>query len=377
MPVTATANTYATWDTGGSTYTTLEAAPTYGVLQGATLAITHTLTSSGAMASSRIRRLTLSGGFTPSGTLPKQATHKFLGTLTSAGALVRRIGKTFSGATTPGGALVKRASHKFQGTLGSSGSVLLGKIFTRAYAGTLGSSGTVTRVRQLQRTLQGATTPTGALLRQVGRKFLGSLGASGSLAFKSTRLRTYAGTLLSSGTLVLPRQRMALLSGALAPSGLLASARALGRSYLGVLAVSGVVSFGQSATRTLSGVLASSGLVTFQKAFGRTFDGVLAASGFLSVSSVRSFLVAVEGTLRAYGEVRLRLIRGPWPSLSPPLVQPGAPPLVRSSNLAAPLAVLVQGTTTLPAVVSAPKAMPPYAVPAPKPEWLSCNAEPR
>jgi len=125
VPVTASKNTYAAWDS--STYATLEAAPSYGVLEGGRLQITRTLPSSGSLLPGHAWAMAFGGTLAPSGNPTKQATHKLLGSLTS------------------------------------SGTVLIGKIFTRSVAGALASSGTLTQTRLLVRALAGTLTPTAAL----------------------------------------------------------------------------------------------------------------------------------------------------------------------------------------------------------------------
>jgi len=139
VPATASLNTYAIWDNGSNTYTTLEAAPTYGVLEGARLSITRTLPSSGTLGRARAVRLSLGGSLTPSGVLPTSRT-------------LRRV---------------------LSGLLGSSGVILLGKIFTRSLVGNLGSNALTTLNRLLPRSVSGVLGSSGLVsFRQLQRVFV-------------------------------------------------------------------------------------------------------------------------------------------------------------------------------------------------------------
>jgi hypothetical protein len=203
VPATATANTYATWDNATNTYATLEAAPTYGVLEGARLQITRTLPSSGAVSRSRALKLAIGGALSPSGTLPKQATHKFTGALTSAGALLRGVGK------------------KWTGSLVSSGTAAFRRTLLRSWSGTLPSSGTLVLPRQRVLALSGSPLIAGALasVRLLRRSYAGALASSGVVLIGKIFTRSFAGTLGSSGTLARIRQLYRTLAGTLAPTG--------------------------------------------------------------------------------------------------------------------------------------------------------------
>jgi len=155
VPVTASLNTYASWDNGTNTYATLEAAPTYGVLEGARLQITRTLPSSGSLLIGRLWSM------------------------------------SFGGTLTPTGDPTKSASHRFTGALASSAVVLVGKIFTRALAGSLGSSGVVARVRMRVLNIAGVTTPAGDVTLRLLNRFYVSFGGGlwplGELRVRVTR----------------------------------------------------------------------------------------------------------------------------------------------------------------------------------------------
>jgi hypothetical protein len=131
VPVVATANTYATWEQ--ETYAGLEAAPTYGVLEGARLQITRTLPSSGTLQAGRLLQLQVGGTLGSSGALPKQA------------------------------------RYQLAGTLGSSGIVLLRKVFIRLFAGTLGSSGVLAFISHRPVALEGRLWLFGELRLHVQR----------------------------------------------------------------------------------------------------------------------------------------------------------------------------------------------------------------
>jgi hypothetical protein len=349
VPVTASLNTYATWDTAGSTYTSLEAAPTYGVLEGGTLTMTRTLPSSGTLSNRRSRVLSIGGSFVPSGVLPKQATHKLVGTLITAGSLLvlRTLRRAFAGALSSSGLLQRSSPRSFTGTLGSSGLVRRG--VSRALSGTLASSG--------------------LLQRRIARALSGTLGSSGALLLGKIFTRTLSGTLTSSGALGRVLAVGRLLSGTLSSSGALQTVQTLRRTWVGSLVTSGAVLVGRTFTRALSGVLSSSGSVTFVAR--------------LPIALQEFF----EGTLRAYGEAHLRTVRGPWPSRSSPSGTPAAPLVVlvasnpppaalTATKTSAPLGVLAVSSPPPPAA-PAVKTTAPYSVPGQKPEMPSLHAEPR
>jgi len=134
VPVSASLNTYAAWDNGSATYATLEAAPTYGVLEGGRLSITRTLPSSATLLPGHAWAMTFGGTLVPSGNPTKQATHKLVG------------------------------------ALASSGIVLIGKIFTRSLGGSLSSNGTLARVRNLVKALAGTLAPTATLSTRIANR---------------------------------------------------------------------------------------------------------------------------------------------------------------------------------------------------------------
>jgi len=149
VPVSASLNTYAAWDNGTATYATLEAAPTYGVLEGGRLSITRTLPSSATLLPGHAWAMAFGGTLVPSGNPTKQATHKLVG------------------------------------SLASSGIVLVGKIFTRSLGGSLASSGTLARVRNLVKALAGTLAPTATLSTRIANRtyvaYQGRLSLLGAL----------------------------------------------------------------------------------------------------------------------------------------------------------------------------------------------------
>jgi hypothetical protein len=108
--------------------------------------------------------------------------------------------------------------------------------------------------------------------------------------------------------------------------------------------------------------------VTLQRTLQRVFAGELIPSGVFSFRYLLNVFVTLEGSLRAYGEVHLRRVRGPWPPLST-ATPSEAPLLVGAGAPTAPLAVLVQASPGAPAAMPAVKTTAPYAVPVQKPDW--------
>lgn len=154
MPVSAVANTYATWDTGTSTYADLEAAPTYGILEGARLTITRTLPSSGSLLIGRLINLSFGGTLDTSGSLPKQAGYRLTGTLASSGLVMaaRALARAFGGTLASSGTLSRMQLRGFvvDGTLGLSGLSTLRLLYSYYVSldGYLRSYGTLNVVRE-------------------------------------------------------------------------------------------------------------------------------------------------------------------------------------------------------------------------------------
>ena len=211
MPVTVTDRTYNTWANGSNTYASLEAAPTYGILAGATLLIQRTLPSSGVVTFSRTRFLSVGGSLAPSGALPRQTTHKLQGVLSPIGAVFRGLNRSLSGGVAPTGSLALRRS------------------LLRSYAGTLAPTGTVAPRQQLLRSFGGIPYFNGALtaVRLLRRSYAGSLASSGLVLIGKIFTRSFSSTLHPSGTLALVKTLRRAFGGVLAPSGALTYRKAL------------------------------------------------------------------------------------------------------------------------------------------------------
>jgi hypothetical protein len=188
VPATSSRNTYATWETGN--YAAMEAAPRYVELMGARVDITRMLPSSGTLSARRLLTRAFGGALSSSGTLPRQTTHKFLGTLTSSGLLQRgqAIRRTWAGALASSGALarVRRRVLAPTGVLVASGNLLLGLSRRIGITGLLVPTGSLEVVGRFYRTLQGALGLTGAFTRSKGwGKFLsGTLGTGGTFQIR-------------------------------------------------------------------------------------------------------------------------------------------------------------------------------------------------
>lgn len=134
MPVTASLNTYATWDNAANTYASLEAAPTYGVLEGARLLITRTLPSSGSVLIGRFLNLSFGGTLGASGTLPRQVGRKLLGALASSAVVLinKTLNRSFGGTLTSSGVVNRLQLRGFvvRGTLAPTGNSTLRLLYT-------------------------------------------------------------------------------------------------------------------------------------------------------------------------------------------------------------------------------------------------------
>jgi hypothetical protein len=117
------------------------------------------------------------------------------GTVTPAGALVRRTNKIEAGTVTPAGSIAKRTSKAQAGTLTPAGALAAIKIITNIIAGTLTPAGTL--VRRTSKVLAGSLTSTGALVKQTNKLWAGTITPAGALVKRT--LKALAGALTTAG----------------------------------------------------------------------------------------------------------------------------------------------------------------------------------
>lgn len=119
------------------------------------------------------------------------------GTLTTAGALVKQIGKVHAGTLTTAGALVKSRTRAFAGTLSTAGA--LAKQIGKPFAGPLTTAGALTPIKNKVVAVAGTLATAGAIVRQIGKVPAGTLTAAGAIV--RSVARSVAGALTTSGGL--------------------------------------------------------------------------------------------------------------------------------------------------------------------------------
>ncbi len=108
---------------------------------------------------------------------PTQATLAAGGSITPAGACVKRPNKTFAAAITPTGALTKMrvVVRAFTGAITPTGALM--KAFPRLFTGSIAPTGAF--AKQASKKFAGATTPAATILRRPNRRFTGSVTPAG------------------------------------------------------------------------------------------------------------------------------------------------------------------------------------------------------
>lgn len=260
------------------------------------------------------------------------------GTLTSAGALVAKVGKALAGTLTTAGAIASSSvkivrsgtlttagtltsivKHSLAATLTTTGLVALRA--TQTFAGTLTSSGSLA-VRRIQGlAVSGTLTTAGALAPTTVRKALSAtLTSSGALTARITQ--SFAGTLTTAGDLAVRRLKT------LAADGLLASAGSVAwrasTQLTATLTTAGTLT--KRATQSLSGTLTTAGALTVSRAQSVSMSGTLTSAGAL----LHKVSATTAGTLTSGGAVAWRASR----SIAGTLTTAGALTLSRVSPLA-------------------------------------------
>jgi hypothetical protein len=158
------------------------------------------LTTAGVEVKATAR--TVAGTLTSAGTAAKATARALAGALTSAGTISRVTGKPLAGTLTSAGTAVKATARTVAGTLTTAGAAV--KATARSLAGALTSAGTVVGEVQgaLEKVLAGALGLAGALSKQTNKPLAGALTTAGTAA-KATA-RALAGALTSAGALFRP-----------------------------------------------------------------------------------------------------------------------------------------------------------------------------
>ncbi len=108
---------------------------------------------------------------------PTQATLAAGGSITPAGACVKRTNKAFAGSTTPTGALTKMrvVVRAFVGSITPAGALL--KAFPRVFTGSTTPAGAF--AKRANKKFAGTTTPAATIIKRPNRRFAGSITPTG------------------------------------------------------------------------------------------------------------------------------------------------------------------------------------------------------
>lgn len=184
--------------------------------------------------------------------------------------------KTISGAATPAGALIRNARLQLTGAITPAGDIV--------------------RLPKMLRT--GAVAPTGAILKRSTQTLSGSIGPAGAL-LKRPQLTSLAGVVASAGSVI--RTTRKVLTGEVTPSGSLSVfAR---RFFDGAVTPAGAVL--KKATKSLSGTITPTGEAVPVFIAVRLFTGGLTSAGEV----VRNVAKFVSGAITPAGEATVQLFK--------------------------------------------------------------------
>lgn len=221
------------------------------------------------------------------------------GTITPAGALLKRVNTTPRGTITPAGALAKLVSRLFVGAITPVGA-LAKQIALATFVGSVDSTGS--NANQANKPLGGSVASSGALAKAVSQVLAGVITPAGSLAKLISR--SFAGAITSAGDLVNSSQRYLSVSGAINSAGALASQT--NKALAGTITSAG--SFAPFVFKALSGAVASAGSIV--KAVAHVLAGSIASSSSLDneaqFGSVTETL-DVDGSITPTGSIALQV----------------------------------------------------------------------
>lgn len=222
--------------------------------------LSGTLTSSGILAVLRTVLLSLVGTLTSAGTLIRQTLKDLSGSMASSGALTKQTQKPFTGDLASTGTIQKQTNKPLAGTLSSSG--VLQSLLTKLLniGGTLTSAGTL--VKQTLKALAGTLSSSGTLTKQTSRALDGTLSSSGTVA-KETQ-KPLVGTLASSGAI--QKQTNKVVGGTLTSSGVLTALKTVLLTVGGTLTFAGALV--KQTAKSLAGALSSAGSLVVERIAG-------------------------------------------------------------------------------------------------------------
>lgn len=158
--------------------------------------VSGSLPSSGTI-SKRVGKV-ISGALSSiAGALSKMTIKTFAGTLTSSGALAttKTFLKSIGGTLTSAGALLKQTSKQAFGSISPSGTV--SKSTSKSFAGTVAPSGTIAKMAG--KVLSGVLSSGGAVTKMIGKVVSGTLPSSGGISKRASKI--LSGILSAVGTL--------------------------------------------------------------------------------------------------------------------------------------------------------------------------------
>ena len=173
-------------------------AGTLQAIRSVLVSLVGTLTSAGVLV--RITMKLLSGAISSSGTLTWLPMKLLQGVITPAGILIRNSYKSFIGIIGVAGTLtaskiVSRAIGGFLDLSGATTASIVAKLVS--VAGTLTSTGALSKFSK--KVIDGAVTPTGALLRSTYKTLAGAITSAGDLLKSKITFQAIGGVLNFAG----------------------------------------------------------------------------------------------------------------------------------------------------------------------------------
>jgi hypothetical protein len=216
----------------------------------------------------------------------------FLNLLNGAAGTTYTI--SLDGSVTPTGSLVRQVGKALAGSVTATGSLL--RQTQKALAGSITAAGAL--AKQLARTLAGSVTPTGALTRQIGKALASSTTAAGAIVKQVGK--ALGGSVTATGALAKLLART--LAGSVAASGSLV--RQVGKALDGsVTAAGGIV---RQVGKACAGTITAAGALV--KETRKTLAGSVTAAGALAVS--RAILLFLSGSVTATGSLTRQVGKG-------------------------------------------------------------------
>jgi len=255
-----------------------------------------TLLAGITIASGQTFYKTCEGSLTPAGAVVRKSSKFPSGSLTPSGALTRLTSKYPSGSLTPVGVLARMTSKFPVGSITPSGVLATARMFTKLLEGSVTPVGVISRLtskyplgsvtptgsvsRQTSKYLLGSTTPSGALSKGIFKSLTGSLTPSGILETAVLFTQDCAGSLTPVGDLV--RKTLKMLSGSVSAVGVIQ--KSISKGVNGSLTPSGGVL--KKTSKSISGSVAPTGILTTAYQTFKSIAGSITAAGDLATQYI-------------------------------------------------------------------------------------------